>query len=1211
MKTLFVMSSCFGIAVALLFTAAVRSRPVMMSCCFEFWFVSMPQKLPVLRRNRMHSAVSKLKVFALVLSMLSLMGLSSGLAYGQAEAGTINGTVKDASGAVIVGATVTVRNLETSAERTVQTGNSGQYSIPGMNPGNYRLAVASPNFQSFQSNVQVTVGGTSTVNVQLSVGQSTVTVEVSGEAGLLVNTQTQEVSELINRDQVEQLPSLTRNPYDFVSVAGNVSAGDRTSSGGDQNTTGRGVGFNINGQRSSGTEILLDGVENIDLFKATYAQQIPVDAVQEFRVVTNNFDSQYGRASGGVVNLTTRVGTNSFHGSAWEFNRLSAYTANTYDNDAHNNPKGSYTRNQFGYSVGGPIVKSKLFFFQTTEFTRVRSSASLSAYVPTPELLALVPANVQDYFSKYGSTKFNFASTLTAGDVAAAVGTTGAFNTIPASTPAVGLVNFTAPADAGGDVPQNTHRLVGRLDFNASDRNQMFFRYGLENLDQFLGSQFASPFSQYNVGEADYNNSGLFSFNHMFTSTFLSSTKLSFSRIISKQSYDPAVQNVPELLISSGSAIHGTPVQLPGLWAQFAGAGGEPYGGPQNVAQVAPDISWIKGQHSIRFGGLFDYQQMNRAYGAYAQGLEELGTSSHQGWDNIVNGNLALFQAAIDPQGKLPCVRNSDGSLIKIPACQLTLPATSPSFARSYRYKDWAVYLQDSWRVNPRLTLNYGTRYEHYGVQHNNVPSLDSNFYFGSGSNLYQKIRNGQVSLTQASSVGGFWAPDWGTIAPRVGFAYDIFGDAKTSLRGGFGVSYERNFGNVTFNAIQNVPNYASVQFTPAAQGGTPIPVTSNNFGPFGGSSGTVYLSPTSLRHMAQNINTAQTQFYSLGLERELGRGTVLALEYSGAHGVHLYDIAAYNDLGGGQVYLQDAFDGTHYTRANQQYGGINTRGSGGTSRYNGLNVRFQSTDLRHSGVSVVANYTYSHSMDDLSSTFSDSTGGASNGIGNLGYLDPRNPKLDWGSSDFDIRNRISLSMIWETPWYRSGKGLRRQALGGYTIVPVFTARTGVPFSIFDTTNSVNAGAGYGIPRYVAAGTVSNFHTGSPVAIGPNNFQVLSLPPGNSFSNVALGGISDFGPYPSDMTLRNAFRGPSAWNFDLALTKSFAVTERVRVEFRAEGFDLFNHHNLYINALNLDNANFGGGRVIVNALKGGLGTNAIGGNHDERRFGQFALRVSF
>ncbi len=240
-------------------------------------------------------------------------------------------------------------------------------------------------------------------------GAST-TVEVSSEAaGVEVNTQTQETSQVISQQQIAQLPSLTRNPYDFIALAGNVSGGDRSSqsgnsqtSGGGQNSTDRGVGFSINGQRSSGTEILLDGVENINLFDTSVALEIPQDAVNEFRVVTNNFDAQYGRASGGVVNVSSKSGTNQFHGSAWEYNRLSAYTANTYDNVANGIPKGTYTRNQFGFTAGGPIIKNKLFVFGSAEWLRVRSTASLLGYAATPELVAATAPNVQDYFAKYG-----------------------------------------------------------------------------------------------------------------------------------------------------------------------------------------------------------------------------------------------------------------------------------------------------------------------------------------------------------------------------------------------------------------------------------------------------------------------------------------------------------------------------------------------------------------------------------------------------------------------------------------------------------------------------------------------------------------------------------------------------------------------------------------------------------------------------------------
>jgi hypothetical protein len=1021
--------------------------------------------------------------------LLLVMSLTILPVWAQLETGSISGTVRDSSGAAIAGATVTARNTATSVERTATTGTSGQYTITGLPPGIYELTVTANGFAKFTSRVEVTVGGVVTVDPQLSVSNQTTTIEVVAAGGVEVNTTNQELSQIVNAQQLEQLPSLTRNPYDFVQVSGNVSGGDRTASGFDQNTTNRGVGVAINGQRTSGTEVLLDGVENIFLFTAQVGEQVPLDSVQEFRVINSDFDAQYGRASGGVVNVTTKSGTNSFHGGVWEFNRLSAYTANTFGNAVTGAPKGHYTRNQFGYDVGGPILKDKLFFFQSTEWLRVRSNAVLQAWTPTPQFLSLTSPNVQSYFNAFGNTPFNFASTVTQAQIVNQVGSNpgGAFTTIPAGTPVLGLVNFAAPSDAGGGLPTNTYRIMGRLDFNLNSSTQMFFRYALENIGNFIGGDFSSPYPQYNVGDSQYNNSGLYSLNHSFGPTLYSSSKISFSRLNFNNTYDLASQNVPELLMTGApTTVNGIPIQLPGLFAQFAGAGGLPFGGPENVLQLLQDFSWTKGKHTVRFGGLYDYQQINQAFGAFAQALQQLGTDSPTAFDHLVNGNLALFQVAVNPQGKFPCRRAVDGTLLQTPDCTLTLPANQPSFARSYRYHDWAAYLQDSWRVTPRFTFNYGVRYEYFGVQHNNNQNLDSNFYFGPGSSYFQTVRDGSVQIAPQSPVGGLWNPNYGTIGPRIGFAFDVFGNGKTSIRGGYGISYERNFGNVTFNVIQNPPAYASVQITGTTPGVAPPVVTTDNLGPFAGTSGTVGLRPSSLRHVNQNIPTAQTQFVSLAVEHQLARNTVVALEYTGAHGIHLYDIAASNPLGGGQAYLNDPFDGVDFTRVNNQFTGINTRGGNGSSHYSAMNIRLQTQNLHNSGLSVTANYTWGHSTDDLSSTFSDSTQGASNGIGNLGYLDPRNPRLDWGSSDYDLRHRVTVAPIYELPFYKSGRGWTRQVLGGWTLVGFFTARTGAPFTVFDTTNSLNASAGNGIPRVVPSTPITSFSAHSPQNVGPN-----------------------------------------------------------------------------------------------------------------------------
>ncbi|MFL6436951.1 MAG: TonB-dependent receptor domain-containing protein [Terriglobales bacterium] len=1167
--------------------------------------------------------------------LLAFTALACGLVFAQVQSGNIVGTVRDASGAVVPSATVTVMNLGTQAKRTVQSGPAGAYTIAGLQPGQYEVRVSSGNFAPFRQQVEVTVGGSLTVDAALGVSGATTTVEVLAQNPAVdVNTQTQELSQVITSQQLAQLPSLTRNPYDFVMLSGNVTGGDRTgvgnaspNSNGGQNLTDRGVGYSINGQRSSGTEILLDGVENGDLFATGAAQQVPEDSVQEYRIITSNFDAQYGRASGGVVNLTTKAGTNSFHGSAWEFNRISALTARTYDNAAQEFhveqtggpfvPKGTYTRNQFGYTAAGPIIKNKLFFFQSTEWVRVRSAASLSALIPTPQLIAFTAPNVQQYFAGAGKNAPAFGSTLTAGQVVASTGDKGAFaTTVPVSTPVFGLVNYSAPADAGGGSPQNTKDIVGRLDFNPTDATQMFFRYALFDENDFRGVGFNSPYSDYNVGTADFANSALFSVNHTFSASLLSSSKLSFARERLNNSYDTSFGNIPTLYLDGAPTLANQPVNFPGFYSLTPGAGGLPFGGPQNILQGNEDVSWIKGNHAMRFGGQINYEQINRAYGAFAQATEVLGGNPSQGLDNLITGTLVQYTKAIFPQGKFPCFRDpSTNALVRTPGCTLAPPLSNPSFARSLRYQDWAAYAQDSWKWNPRLTLNYGVRYEYYGVQHNNHQELDSNFYYGSGSNYFQQIANGFVATVPNSPIHSLWKPSYGTVAPRLGFAWDVFGKGTTSLRGGYGISYERNFGNVTFNIIQNPPNSATINLQ--AGNGVTLPVSLDPLGPVSGSGGAgIALPPSSLRNVDENIRTAQTQFYSLALEHRVGASSLVAVEYSGARGIHLYDIKNINELGSGQAYLGQPLTNGIFTRVNQLFTGINNRGSNGDSYYNGLNVKFQTQNIWKSGLSMVANYTWAHSIDDLSSTFADNLQGASGGIGNLGYLDPRDPGLDRGNSDGDIRHRFVASQIWETPWFRNSGGFWGQALGGYTFTSIFTARTGIPFSVFDSTNSQNAGGGYGWPRYVPAGAISDYATGTANSVGINSFNLLTLPAGNTAVFNPTLGISDFGPYPADMTHRNAFRGPGAWNLDLSASKRFRIREGMDLEFRAEGFNVLNHHNFYVNGANLDVTNFldasnNPAPIQVVAKKGGLGNLATGGNHDERRFGQLAVRLHF
>jgi hypothetical protein len=1127
-------------------------------------------------------------------------------AQAQADSGQISGTVTDQSGAIVPGAVVAVKNLGTNAERTTHTTANGTFTVTSLAPATYLVTVNSGSFKPFTAKVEVTVSAHATLEAKLSVATATTEVQVVAEGGAQVNTQTQELSQEISSEAVTQLPSLTRNPYDFVAIAGNVSGGD-SSQGKSQNSSSYGVGYSINGQRSSGTEILLDGVENIELFGDGIGLQVPVDAVGQYRILTSNYEPEYGRAAGGVVNVVTASGTNKFHGTAWEFNRLSAYTANTVANAQSDVPKGTYTRNQFGFVSTGAVVKNKLFYTGSMEFLRVRSAANIISVVPTPNLLSHSAANTQAFFTQYGANTFKFLKTYAFSDLVAekdAVNPSGALSAVPG--PLFGAVAFSAPTDAGGSNPQNTYNILGRVDWNVSDKTQVYGRYVLYHELLFSGADFNSPYSQYNVGETDNNNAILGNLTHEFSSALLFNLKTSYSRINIGQSYNASLQNSPTLYAASNATIGGNYLQFPGFYDTNPADGGLPYGGPQNVIQINPDMSWAKGKHSMKAGAQVIYIQSNRGYGAYAQAGEQLGGNESKGLDSLVTGSVYSFKVAVDPKGATPCSKNYiTGALALTAGCQVTLPASSPSFARSDRFRDWGIYAQDAWTLTPRMTFNYGVRYEYFGVQHNSRPQLDSNFYYANNTFSPANIRNGAVDTVPNSPIGELWKPTYGAVSPRIGLAYDLFGNGKTSLRAGYGISYERNFGNVTFNVIQNPPNYATVVETN-------VQITNSNLGPLAGSTGSVALPPSSLRNVDQNIKTAQTQFWSGAIEHQVLRNSVLGLEYSGARGIHLYDIKDTNGVGLGNLLMGDPVGSAgQLSRLNSQYTGINNRGSQGDSYYSALNVHFQSTNLLSSGLGITANYTLGHSLDDLSSTFS-----SSNNAFSVGYTEPFNPGFDHGNSDFDIRQRMTVAPIYVLPYFKNQRGLKGEALGGWQITGIFTARTGVPFTFFDSTN-VNGGGDFeNVPRYAPSSAVKTRSykgpSGANSNLGGATYLFGTLPAGIPISNPALAGISDFGPFPSATLARNSFVGPGAWNIDASASKKFPITEGINLEFRAEGYDITNHHNYYQLMVSNDQANFtdAKGNPLAPQILGRKG-GVNGGASDERRFGQFAVKVNF
>jgi outer membrane receptor protein involved in Fe transport len=1104
------------------------------SCFFSFCVV-FPEGGKVMFASRF----AILTLFALLLSATP--------AFAQTETGRISGTVTDNQGGVLPGATINLKNVATGTPRSTVTDNNGAYLFANLPPATYDVVVELQGFRSWTTRVVVTVGGSAAVNAKLEVGglQETVTVTAGSE---MVNTVNSEIATTINEAQIRELPTITRNVYDLVALSGNVTPDDQS---------GRGTGFAINGMRSASTNILLDGSANNDEFDATVGQEVPLDSVQEFSVITNNFSAQYGRATGGIVNVATKSGTNQFRGTVYEFLRNDALSTNTVDNRANNIEKGKFTRHQAGFSIGGPVKRDRLHFFSNLEYIRVRSADTEISWVPTPQFLAASSPATQAFFNRYGKLSASPSQTLTRAQVAAIIGTgAGAFNNLPADLPVFARVEKSLPIDAGGGDPQDNYQWVNRVDYSFGNNSQMYVRYALQDQEAQAGTNASSPYDGYDTGYVNKNHNVLGSFTRVFSSTFTTQSKVVFNRLYGDQPLNGAPQ--PTLYMNPT-----TPVRLQGYRITFPGylpwspGSAIPFGGPQQLWQIYQDQTWVRGKHDIRFGGSFVRILDDRTFGAYANSVEALNTTSNAlvSLNNFVQGQIMRFQTAINPNG--------------FPGGTYTTPVSLPSFNSKNKYNEFAFYVNDNWSVTDRLTVNAGVRYEFYGPQEKSEPKFDSNFYYPNVSTsvntatpaeMIAALKGGRVLQSSDSPVGGLWASDWNNWAPRLGFAWDVKGDGRTSLRGGYGMAYERNFGNVTYNVLFNPPLYL-VASIDAPTDVPSLPIYTDPAGPFGGVAGVTKIIPAgSLRHVDQNIETAYSHFFGMAFQHQVGANLVGKVEYSGSLGRKLYDLADVNKRGAELVYLGS---GAARTRPNTQYAAFNSRGNRGESEYHGVTFGVDSRMLGDTGLQFSANYTLGNAKDNLSSTFSDS----SNNF-NLGYLDAFNPMLDWGPAGFDVRHRGSLSAIWALPFARGSSGMVQALAADWQLNAIFTARSGFPFSVWDCTNGLAL-----CMRALDTVGVDRNATDGPATGNPNEYKLLDLSrmaaAAGSYVH-PLTGNSDFGPYPSTMTERHAFRGPGFWNVDLALTKRVRVRDRYAVQFRLEAYNVFDHANMYANVGDAD-----------------------------------------
>ncbi len=912
------------------------------------------------------------------------------------------------------------------------------------------------------------------------------------------------------------------------------------------------------------------------------------------------------------------------HGSAYEYNRVSALASNTHAEDATDYslrqqglpilPQDHFVRNQFGYSLGGPIKRDKLFFFSSTEWERVRSSAVQQNAIPTAAFLATTSPQTQAFFKQYG--------TLRPG------ANLGALNSVSSNgftfANAVQQVTYTLPATTAAGTPENTYFTDDRVDYTISSRTSLFGRYGLYSENDFVGTNGYSPYAGYDTGSTRYDQAALFSITHTFSPNLIDTFKASFNRDNEQQPLgaNPAG---PSLYTTAGSlpTYSGNQLALPGYLFNAPGSA-IPFGGPQNFYQFTDDIQLVKGRNTFNFGGDFDQLRDNRTFGAYENSVNILSSKgAGDAFNNLQIGHLYQFSAAIYPQGELPCFNNlTTGAAIVTPSCTLSLPLSLPNFERNNTFNDGDVYAQDQIKLTPRLTTTFGLRWEYFGVQHNHNPNQESNFFLGSGSSYQAQFRAGTLLTTPNSPVGGLYAKQFRNFAPRFGFAYDVFGNGRDTLRGGYGISYERNYGNVTYNVIQNPPNYAVVSLTAQDAGGTDVatlPITNNNFGPLAGTAGSKAFPATSLRPVAQNIPTAYQQNYNLAIAHSISKGALVEVTYAGARGIHLYSLSNVNRSYFGGNYLGDA---RVQNRLQTEFTAANLRQANGDSYYNSVNVRSEFDQLKTAGLHFTLNYTFAHSLDDNSSTF-DSGNGSASATGFLGYLDPFNPRSSYGNSDYDVRHRLAASAIYTPAFLEHHGTLLRETVGGFNLAPIIVLRSGAPFTVFDNSNT----DGQATPNILAT-PGQQYHGHSVLNGGINTYNYVQIPLAAKNTGInPINGKSDlpcvYGMNGCTFTKgmdRNQFFGPDNLRFDLAAYKTFPITERYRLQLRGEFYNVLNHANQYV--LSGSQADYSvttttvAGAATPGYIQTAKGTGGVGqlgtsSPSDERRNVQLAVRFEF
>jgi hypothetical protein len=1102
-----------------------------------------------------------------------------------AQTGSIAGTVSDASGAVVPGAEVTVRNTATNESHKTDSSTTGTYSITNLTVGAYEITAKKEGFKLFRlPSIELSVAQSLTIDPKLFAGATSEEVTVTADRAADVDLETSQISNLVDQRQMESLPLITRNPYQLVLLSPGTSQTDSATGG-----------ISVNGARDRNNNFLLDGVDNNDTSVPggmTGVLSANPESAEEFRVITDNFNAEYGRNTGAIIDVVTKSGTNTLHGNVYYFGRWNGFGgARDYFNPgvgADAGPMNPYIRHQFGFSIGGPIIKNKTFFFFNDEMDRFRTTLTNSASVPTPAFL---------------TGKFNYTYTDTFGashTVPIDITPTGANNALGLPfdpTMQKVFANYPTTTQSSNGISGNvffpstsatsSYNPTIKLDHHFTDRESLSLRYGYNHsFDPNPGHSDILPGGIGAYAEKDISEGLAAQLTSTLNNNLVNSLQFGWNHIYATFYLGQATTNVLDAPGGVDSFGNGWDYLLD----PFSSFGSTTLGGSNGQARktgtisYTDNLSWVRGNHTFKFG--FDFRDVGENGYDNFDSRRQLTLDPEAAFEGYDPGTVAN-EPANDPDRSLVDGANAYWGFVIQDLQNQFFNKTAqrvPTDIKFFKQHEFDWYGQDTWKIRSNFTLNVGLRY-----QLNGVPYETS----GNFSNMLQdpgSLAAGQAatfSLVGPGSHHSLYQPDYKDFEPRIGFSWDPWKDGKTAVRAGFGIFHDRTFGNAFGNARADPPfqaQFANFDFDTINPAGTsafpaevPTQIASASI-PDGTYAESIVIFNTHFPNAASNN-------WNLDIQRQLPGNNVVDVAYVGAMGVHVYGQRDGNPPNPALVQKLLAFcvpgnpANTGFATATGQCDQTDVSGTslyiGATpsagiddlpfnavnnnallqpdyqinefnSIYHGLQSKF--THRMSHGLQVQAAYTWSHALDNAVDPLTPAVGA---------HTFPRN-SLDlaqnYGNSDNDTRNVGVVNYVWELPFGRGrgfmNNGVVGKIMEGFEFDGIFTAQSGHPYQVrgtLDTQRKGIAAWGYqvGNPYGPPTGTgcsAGPFAPGSGVAYISNQCAFTDPPWGDASNNV-----------------RNAFYGPGFWDWDVTLAKKMSLTERVKAELRFEGYNILNH----------------------------------------------------